>query len=206
VLGKAIRSPPPRPALRRLLDGLEAVLAESGEVDQKVGGVGEPRGEGSASSVHGFQAKRRPGQKASFAGVLACQAWLALKSGGPQRPALVPVGVPAQDLAVLEGDDVAASLVDLDSVASEQRFAGQNHDAISLVDHALDLRVLGLPALGPFAQGGEGYVSAAKDAGVRLLGRHSKRELGVKQIERDRIDPAFVEYSEHAADDFDVLF
>jgi hypothetical protein len=42
VLGKAIRSPPPRPALRRLRDGLESVLTEGGEVDQKIGGIGEP--------------------------------------------------------------------------------------------------------------------------------------------------------------------
>jgi hypothetical protein len=43
VLGKAIRSPPPRPALRRLRDRLEPVLTEGGEVDEKIGGVGEPR-------------------------------------------------------------------------------------------------------------------------------------------------------------------
>ncbi len=80
VLGKAIRSPPPRPALRRLRDGLEPVLAEGGEVDQKIGGVGEPRGELSASSIHGWEGSAECGQNGSFAGVLASQARIAVNA------------------------------------------------------------------------------------------------------------------------------
>jgi hypothetical protein len=87
VLGKAIRSPPPRPALRLLRDGLEPVLAEGGEVDHQVGRVGKPPCELSSSFVHGGEPMFPPGRKPWFAGVLACQARM-MRSASPPPEAV----------------------------------------------------------------------------------------------------------------------
>src|SRR2546429_2341793 len=86
VLGnKAVHPPPPRPALRGLRDGLEAVFAEGGEIDQKIGGVGESGAQFSASSIHAGEPMSRGGQKRSFAGVLASQARTASFRGDDVR-------------------------------------------------------------------------------------------------------------------------
>ncbi len=75
------RSPPVlslgRPSGRPFFVGrLEAVLAECGEIDQEVDGIGQPSGQWGLLRVeHKFESTAASGWNAEIAGVLAMRAW-----------------------------------------------------------------------------------------------------------------------------------